>query len=294
MNGQFGGEFAAIQQSYNTAVEALERSLGKVAVTSRQVSSASTEIAASSRSLADAAVRQARSVERATGDLTTLTQQTADAAAAAEQAHCMAAETRTQCQDGSRAAGEMASAVDRIREASEATAAIIRDINEIAFQTHLLALNAAVEAARAGEAGRGFAVVAEEVRALASRSKQAAQMTESLIKGAISLSVQGAETSQTVRKTLGGIVDSSDRLARSLGTISATSREQASRIAAVVQVVKEVDGLTQQNADSAEEASHTGQELSAQASALEALVSEFSLGAGPRSLRLVDAPRQAS
>jgi methyl-accepting chemotaxis protein len=61
-----------------------------------------------------------------------------------------------------------------------------------------------------------------------------------------------------------------------------------------VQVVKEVDGLTQQNADSAEEASHTGQELSAQASALEALVSEFSLGAGPRSLRLVDAPRQAS
>jgi methyl-accepting chemotaxis protein len=183
MNGQFGGEFAAIQQSYNTAVEALERSLGKVAVTSRQVSSASTEIAASSRSLADAAVRQARSVERATGDLTTLTQQTADAAAAAEQAHCMAAETRTQCQDGSRAAGEMASAVDRIREASEATAAIIRDINEIAFQTHLLALNAAVEAARAGEAGRGFAVVAEEVRALASRSKQAAQMTESLIQG---------------------------------------------------------------------------------------------------------------
>ncbi len=294
MNGQFGGEFAAIQQSYNTAVEALERSLGKVAVTSRQVSSASTEIAASSRSLADAAVRQARSVERATGDLTTLTQQTADAAAAAEQAHCMAAETRTQCQDGSRAAGEMASAVDRIREASEATAAIIRDINEIAFQTHLLALNAAVEAARAGEAGRGFAVVAEEVRALASRSKQAAQMTESLIKGAISLSVKGAETSQTVRKTLGGIVDSSDRLARSLGTISATSREQDSRIAAVVQVVKEVDGLTQQNAASAEEASHTGQELSAQASALEALVSEFSLGAGPRSLRLVDAPRQAS
>lgn len=294
MNGQFGGEFAAIQQSYNTAVEALERNLGKVAVTSRQVSSASTEIAASSRSLADAAVRQARSVERATGDLTTLTQQTADAAAAAEQAHCMAAETRTQCQDGSRAAGELASAVDRIREASEATAAIIRDINEIAFQTHLLALNAAVEAARAGEAGRGFAVVAEEVRALASRSKQAAQMTESLIKGAISLSVQGAETSQTVRKTLGGIVDSSDRLARSLGTISATSREQDSRIAAVVQVVKEVDGLTQQNAASAEEASHTGQELSAQASALEALVSEFSLGAGPRSLRLVDAPRQAS
>lgn len=290
MHGTFGGEFAAIQHSYNTAVEALERSLAQVANTSKQVTAASTEIAASSRALADAAVRQSQGVERATADLTSLTQKTADAAAAAEQANSMAAETRTQCQGGSRAAGEMASAVDRIRQASEATAAIIRDINEIAFQTNLLALNAAVEAARAGEAGRGFAVVAEEVRALASRSKQAAQTTESLIKDAISLSVVGAETSQTVRKTLGGIVDSSDRLARSLGTISAASQDQASRIKAVVQVVKDVDGLTQQNAASAEQASHVGQELSTQARTLEELVEGFSLGTTSRSLRLVAAP----
>gem|GEM_PF-2457019 len=48
-------------------------------------------------------------------------------------------------------------------------------ISEIATESHILGINAAIEAARAKDYGSGFHVVAEEIRRLASQSKESAK-----------------------------------------------------------------------------------------------------------------------
>ena len=75
-------------------------------------------------------------------------------------------------------------ALSALKDDTDRIAGIIDVINGISEQTNLLALNAAIEAARAGEAGRGFAVVADEVRTLASKTRQSTDEVADMV-GAI-------------------------------------------------------------------------------------------------------------
>ena len=67
---------------------------------------------------------------------------------------------------------QIAERISALSEQSQQIGEIIASVAEIAEQSRLLALNAAMEAARAGEHGRGFSVVANEIRSLASQSKE--------------------------------------------------------------------------------------------------------------------------
>ena len=68
-----------------------------------------------------------------------------------------------------------------LEETMRHLSAVVSAIDGIARQTRLLALNATIEAARAGEVGRGFKVVADEVRRLATATREATEQATRLL-----------------------------------------------------------------------------------------------------------------
>jgi methyl-accepting chemotaxis protein len=276
-NSEFSGEYGRMMTSLNQAAESLEESLLQVASTSEQVAAASSQIAGSSQSVAQGASEQASALEQTSSALVQMGATTKQTAENARTASALAHGAREASQSGGAAMTEMTGAMGRIRTAAEGTAAIIRDINDIAFQTNLLALNAAVEAARAGEAGRGFAVVAEEVRNLALRCKEAAKKTETLIGESMTLTEQGEELSGRVGGKLGEIVDAVAKVSQIVGSIAQASQEQADGIEQSNKAMAQMDQVTQQAAANSEETSSAAEELAGQAEELATLVGRFQL-----------------
>lgn len=87
--------------------------------------------------------------------------------------------------------------VENLVQDCEKMSGITEVINQLTEQTNLLALNAAIEAARAGEQGRGFAVVADEVRSLATRTRDSAN---DIMQNIDSVQVRANDTANIMHK----------------------------------------------------------------------------------------------
>ncbi|GAA0591672.1 methyl-accepting chemotaxis protein [Caenispirillum bisanense] len=103
-------------------------------------------------------------------------------AASAEELHASSTEigrrvteSSTVTRKAAAQAEETAGVVSRLADSAQKIGEVVSLIADIADQTNLLALNATIEAARAGDAGKGFAVVASEVKALAGQTAKATE-----------------------------------------------------------------------------------------------------------------------
>jgi methyl-accepting chemotaxis protein len=237
-----------------------------------QTASAARQVSAASQTLSSGASEQAASVEETSASLEEISSMIRATADNAEKAKALAGEAQAVAQAGSRSMVEMTQAMAAIDTSSAEVAKIVKNIDEIAFQTNILALNAAVEAARAGEAGAGFAVVADEVRSLAQRSAAAAKETADKIETAIASSRNGSRSCAKVGESLtqiAGKVSSTDSL---VGEIATAAREQAQGIEQINTAINQMDQVTQSNSASAEESASAAEELDAQAASLKDMV----------------------
>jgi methyl-accepting chemotaxis protein len=230
-----------------------------------QVYEESTQLSASSLSLAEGAGRQAAGVEETGASIEQLLGQTQANNESARQASALSKGMQQVVREGGAQMAMMLQAMQEIEGQSSEVMKIIKNINAIAFQTNLLALNAAVEAARAGEAGAGFGVVADEIRRLAHNVATSAKETGDIIQNNIEKVKQGSILCESLDRAFIEIHQGIAKVDEEVQSIAVASAEQVIGIRQVSAAMGEIDTVSLAASSEAEEAARTAAELRTQA-----------------------------
>ncbi|MFY9488410.1 MAG: methyl-accepting chemotaxis protein [Solirubrobacterales bacterium] len=179
---------------------------------------------------------------------------------------------------------EASNSVNQFGSSTENIGMIVDTIVSIATETNLLALNAAIEAAHAGEIGSGFAAVAEQVRKLASESKDAASRIGGLVSeiesgaseaiAAVRLGskevISGTRVVDDARTKFSEIANALEEISQLTLGLQDNTRVVNSETADVVGAIREIVSVTesfaavvQQTSANTEEAAAATEEISA-------------------------------
>ena len=253
MIGALGVGLAVAAYVGRSVRSALGSTAEAMAETADQLSGAVQQVAGASRKLASETAGQAAALEQTSSAVTELAGLTRSSETIAHAMADSARKTAAGAETGMRDMEAMGLAIGKISQSSGEVAKIVATIDEIAFQTNLLALNAAVEAAHAGSAGAGFAVVAGEVRTLALRSAEAAQITRDKVQAAGANIHCGVELAVRAAGNFEALARQSKALADQAAGVAAASKEQRMGLDQISDATRSLDNATHANAESADE-----------------------------------------
>jgi methyl-accepting chemotaxis protein len=224
--GQMAAALVAANGALRRTVETIVESAGSLGEAADHLSTGNAQIA---HRVSDAAAQS----RRVAGDAESASQSIAAVTAGATEMGSAITEIARRAEQAALVASEAvdvvtgtSATVEELGRSSSDIEQVLKAISSIAAQTNLLALNATIEAARAGEAGKGFAVVAGEVKDLA---QQTASATEDI--------------------------------GRRIGAIQSTSREAASAISRIGEVINEMNDHQSAIAAAVEEQTATTGEM---------------------------------
>ncbi len=291
---------ATLQEAERVAKEAravrLDRLVGtfesNVGSLVQLVASASTELTATARSMADTAEQtdlQAVAVSSAAEEASAGVQTVAVAAEHLGKSVSEIAQQVAQSASMSGHAVEAARQTDAIvrllADGAQKIGQVVDLIAGIAGQTNLLALNATIEAARAGEAGKGFAVVASEVKSLAQQTALATKEIATQIGQIQDATGQAVEAIRNITSTIedvSGIANSIAAAVEQQGAATSEITYNVQRTAAnTQQVTSNIEGVSQAaslTGTAAAQVLSAAGELSRQAEQLSVEVQDFVTG----------------
>lgn len=189
---EIGRMFSAIDDM----VQSFKQVIGHVQHSGIQVTSSSTELAATAKQQEVTLQTQMEAIRQAVHAVQEIADVAAQLVETMRQVGGMSEETTQFASSGQEDLSRMQAAMAKMEQASTAISGrlsainekaenittVVTTINKVADQTNLLSLNAAIEAEKAGEYGRGFTVVAREIRRLADQTAVATLDIERMVK----------------------------------------------------------------------------------------------------------------
>jgi len=250
-------------------------SFGNLQETAATMGSAADATRSRAEGVSQAAVEASNNVQTIAGSIEELGESIAEISEQVTASSTMAAAA-------TREADTLNHNLQSVNSAALEIGSVIDFIKSVASRTSLLALNATIEAARAGQAGRGFAVVANEVKALATQTKEATEGVTSKVERIQTLSGDAAGAVTSIAETIRSLSRSSASISSAVAGQSAAMRD----IAKTVQVaadftrrvsdqIQEVKGTATETEQAADGVLHASADLALQTEVLQTEVSGF-------------------
>jgi len=246
------GDFGTLVASTKLIGNNVSEFLAVILNTGDKLNADTSTLSKSSIELSNASNSQAASLEETAASLEEITQNIQNNTSNVNRMSQYAKELSNSATKGKELSNKTAESMDEINIQVSAINEATSIIDTISFQTNILSLNAAVEAATAGEAGKGFAVVAQEVRNLATRSKEAAQEIKSLVQKATQTTMQGKQIAKDMSVGYENLNSHVSNTITIIDDVSRASIEQQQSIEQINNAISNLDENTQINAQNAQ------------------------------------------